>query len=141
MVRCLEEALYKLPVEVAMKRLFTLIFSPFIRMWDTLDRSLCEKLPWYIRPHWCALWIRQDRFHPSLDSCYAAVFQKILFRRKIWRVWFNFTHFHLHPRRGEIARESLKFKKCEDKLYDKHTNDLARRRDIVRQRSETPLLK
>jgi hypothetical protein len=36
--------------------------------WDRFDRWLCRTLPGSLRVEWARLWIREDEFHPSLDS-------------------------------------------------------------------------
>ena len=44
-----------------------LMASPFMRLWDKIDRRLCTSLPVKLRVWWCALWERQDEFHPCYD--------------------------------------------------------------------------
>ena len=41
-----------------------LIVSPFIRIWDKIDRRMCVSLPTRQRLWWCKLWDRKDEFHP-----------------------------------------------------------------------------
>ncbi len=40
----------------------------FVLMFCRFDHWLCRTLPGAIRYQWAKLWVREDEFHPSLDS-------------------------------------------------------------------------
>mgnify|MGYP001559595055 CR=1 FL=1 len=117
-----------------MKYFFNLIYLFIAQKWDTSDRWLCRKLPWFLRLPWCSLWVRQDEFHPSLDSDGFGLLSKVMFLRKLLKMWLNITRLRPNPTKKDAAIESLMLLDLEKCLRDEYSLNLVCRREIAHQR-------
>lgn len=123
-----------------MRHMFAVVSLLFVQKWDAIDRMLCTRAPWYIRLPWCSLWVRQDEFHPSLDSNHQILLQKILFQRKWLREWFNITRLRPVPKPEDSNKEELMLLCLEKRIRKEYELNLAKRRYIAHHRDETPSL-
>ena len=123
-----------------MKPLFVILYTFIAQKIGDADRWLCKHLPWYLRLYWCSLRIRPDESHPSLESDLDALFCKIQFRRKLLKGWMNFTRLSPTPDKEDSAKEFLRLKKLEERLYLEYTNNLVQRQNAARCRHESPSL-
>lgn len=123
-----------------MIKLFAVLCTFLGKKWDKTDRWFCTRLHWSLRLPWCALWVRQDEFHPSLDSDYCALFSIIRLRQKLLQQWLNVTRGRLIPSKEDFVVEELKIRELEDWLYKRYIDNLVRRGDIAHNRAETPSL-
>ncbi|HBH71733.1 MAG: hypothetical protein UU88_C0006G0039 [Parcubacteria group bacterium GW2011_GWC1_42_11] len=123
-----------------MRLLIVVLCTFFAQKFHYADRWLCKHLPWYLRLSWCSLWIRQEDDHPSLDSDLDALFHKIQFRRKLLKEWINLTRLSPSPSMGDSAKEFLRIKELEERLYVEYNDSLIQRQNTARGRNETPSL-
>lgn len=123
-----------------MKMLLVVFYTFLVQKCGEYDRWLCVNLPWYLRTTWCALWVRYDVSHPSLNSDMDALFHKIQFRRKLLKEWMNLTRLSPSPSIGDAAKEFLRLKELGERLYVDYTNNLVQRQNAARGRTETPSL-
>ncbi|OHA79724.1 MAG: hypothetical protein A2747_00230 [Candidatus Yonathbacteria bacterium RIFCSPHIGHO2_01_FULL_44_41] len=123
-----------------MIKLLAVLCTFLSKKWGATDRWLCINLHWSLRLSWCALWIRQDEFHPSLDSDYCALFSMIRLRQKLLRQWLNITRERLIPSKEDLVNEELRIREIEERLYKKYLDDLVRRKDLACKNTETPSL-
>lgn len=123
-----------------MRYLFGLIYLFVVQKWDAFDRWLCFKLPWPLRLSWCTLWVREDEFHPSLNSDGMGLLNKTTFLKKWHRLWMDITRLRPIPTKEDIAKENMRLKKFEDRMHTEYYENLVRRRVIAHRRTDTPSL-
>ena len=112
-----------------MSKLFVGLYFFFTEKLVNLDRRLCRKLHWYLRLHWCSLWVRRDRFHPAFDFDEAALNSKKRLYGKLLNVWMDITRARPTPTSADMADEFRRLKNLEDCLHDEYVRDLAHRRN------------
>lgn len=124
-----------------MKYLFNLVCLFIVQKWAAFDRWLCWKLPWFIRLPWCALWVREDEFHPSLEIDVNGMLSKLAFRRTLLRLWMDITRLRPHAREPEIEDEHARLKNLSERLMSEYYASINQRRKIAHLRDEkTPSL-
>jgi len=120
-----------------MKHLIGLVLLFIVQKWDAFDRWLCVSTPWYFRLWWHMLWIREDEFHPSLDSDYQALRDKLLFHERCIGIWQNVTRLRPVPTPKDFHGEMLTLLKHGRRIRKEYELNLVRRRDIAHRRDET----
>jgi len=123
-----------------MKMLLVVFYTFLLQKCAGCDRWLCVNLPWYLRITWCSLWVRHGTSHPSLKSDLDALFHKIQFRRKLLKEWINLTRLSPSPSMGDSAKEFLRIKELEERLYVEYNDNLVQRQNAAQCRNETPSL-